>query len=131
MWKVQIEINLTVTDDEYTGEGEEIQVQIAESIPEGFQNLDKWEGDVRKIGFQAMREMFRCGIELFEKKLLSEYVHKDEECHTVKRGKLNFTRGGLLKGPQQSMTKVVALCTEKKAVYFKACPALRTKNCVG
>lgn len=89
MWKVQIEINLT--DDDYTEEGKEIQAKIEESIPEGFQNLDKWEGDVRKIGFQAMREMFRCGIELFEKKLLSEYVHKDKECHTVRRGKLDFT----------------------------------------
>ena len=89
MWKIQIEINLT--DDEYTKEGKKIQVQIEESISEGFQSLDKWEGDVRKVGFQAMREMFRRGIELYEKKLLSEYVHKAKECHTVRRGKLDFT----------------------------------------
>jgi len=89
MWKIQIEINLT--DDEYTKEGRKIQVQIEESIPEGFQNLDKWEEDVRKIGFQAMREVFKRGIELYEKKLLSEYVHKDGECCTVKRGKVDFT----------------------------------------
>jgi hypothetical protein len=38
-----------------------------------------------------MREMFKSGIELFEEKLLSEYVHKDEECHTVRRGKVDFT----------------------------------------
>lgn len=89
MWKIQIEINLT--DDEYTKEGEEIQVRIEESLPEGFKDLDNWEADVRRIGFKSMREMFRCGIELFEEKLLSEYVHKDEECHTVRRGKLDFT----------------------------------------
>jgi hypothetical protein len=89
MWKIQIEINLT--DDEYTKEGREIQVRIEEPLPEGFRDLDNWETDVRRIGFRAMRDMFRCGIELFEKKLLSEYVHKDEECHTVRRGKLDFT----------------------------------------
>ena len=89
MWRIQIVINLT--DDEYTEEEKGIQVRIEESLPEGFKDLDNWETDVRRIGFQAMREMFRCGIELFEKKLLSEYVHKDEGCHTVRRGKLDFT----------------------------------------
>jgi len=89
MWKIQVQINLT--DDEYMKEGRETQVQIEESIPEGFQDLDKWEEDVRKVGFQAMREMFRHGIELYEEKLLSEYMHEDEECHTVRRGKLDFT----------------------------------------
>jgi len=82
---------LGLTDDEYTKEGEEIQVRIEESLPECFKDVDNWEADVRRIGFQAMREMFRRGIELYEKKLLSEYVHKDEECCIVKRGKLDFT----------------------------------------
>jgi len=62
-----------------------------EFTPHGLQNLDKWEADVRSMGFQAMREMFNLGIELYEKNLLSEYAHKGKQCHTVKRGKLDFT----------------------------------------
>ena len=88
---MNIKIEITLTNDEYTEEAKEIQVQIEEQIPGGFQNLDKWEGDVRRIGFQGMREMYKSGIELHEKHLLSEYKHKDEECQTVKRGKLDFT----------------------------------------
>ena len=70
---MKIKIEITISDDEYTEEKKEIQVQIDESITDGLDNLDKWEADVRKIGFQTMRELFRCGIESFENKLLSEY----------------------------------------------------------
>ncbi len=89
MLKMQITINLT--DDEYTEEGEEIQVQIEESLPDGFRDLDNWEGNVRSIGFQTMREIYKRGIELYEKKLLSEYTHKGKECQTQNRGKRGFT----------------------------------------
>ncbi len=88
---MNIKIEITLTTDEYTEEAEQIQVQIEEHIPGGFQNLDKWEADVRRIGFQGMREMYKSGIELHEKHLLSGYTHKDKECQTVKRGKLDFT----------------------------------------
>jgi len=88
---MKIKVQITLTDDEYTEETKEIQVQIEESIPDGLQNLDQWENDVRKIGFESMRELFKCGIESFEKKLLSGYEHKDKNCHTVKRGWLDFT----------------------------------------
>jgi hypothetical protein len=73
---MNVKIEITLTNDEYTEETKEIQVQIEEHIPDGFRNLDKWEADVRRIGFQGMREMFRRGIELYEKHLLSEYKHK-------------------------------------------------------
>ena len=89
MLKIQFTVNLT--DDEYTGEGEEIQVQIEESLPDGLKDLDQWEADVRKMGFQAMRKIYRCGIELYEKKLLSEYTHKGKQCQTQNRGKRDLT----------------------------------------
>ena len=56
---MNIKIEITLTNDEYTEEAKEIQVQIEEQIPGGFQNLDKWEGDVRRIGFQGMRELYK------------------------------------------------------------------------
>ena len=49
---MNIKIEITLTNDEYTEEAREIQVQIEEQIPGGFQDLDKWEADVRRIGFQ-------------------------------------------------------------------------------
>jgi hypothetical protein len=88
---MNIKIEITLTNDEYTEEAKEIQVQIEEQIPGGLQNLDKWETAVRRIGFQGMREMYKSGIELHEKHLLSQYTHKDKQCQTVKRGKLDFT----------------------------------------
>jgi len=88
---MNIKIEITLTNDEYTEEAREIQVQIEEYIPGGFQDLDKWESDVRRTGFQGIREMYKGGIELHEKHLLSEYTHKDKQCQTVKRGKLDFT----------------------------------------
>lgn len=88
---MNVKIEITLTDDDYTEVARQMQVQIQESIPDGFQNLDKWEADVRSIGFQTMREMFNRGIELYEKNLLSEYTHKGKQCQTVKRGKLDFT----------------------------------------
>ncbi len=88
---MNIKIEITLTNDEYTEEAKEIQVQIEEQIPGGFQNLDKWEAHVRRIGFQGMREMYKSGIELHEKHVLSEYTHRNEQCQTVKRGKLDFT----------------------------------------
>lgn len=88
---MNIKIEITLTDDEYTEEAREIQVQIEEQIPGAFQNLDKWEADVRRIGFQGMRKMYKSGIELYEKNLLSEYTHRGKQCQTVKRGKLDFT----------------------------------------
>ena len=88
---MNVKIEITLTNDEYTEEAEQIQVQIEEHIPGGFQNLDKWETDVRRIGFQGMRKMYKSGIELHGKHLLSEYKHKDKKCQTVKRGKLDFT----------------------------------------
>ena len=39
------------------------------------------------IGFESMRELFKQGIKLFEEKVLSEYTHKNKQCHMVKRGK--------------------------------------------
>lgn len=39
-------IEITLTDDDYTEGAREIQVQIQESIPDGFQNLDKWEAQL-------------------------------------------------------------------------------------
>jgi hypothetical protein len=91
MWKVKVEITLTVTDDEYTQEGRQMQVQIEESIPDGFQNLDQWESNVHNLGFRAMRELFKRGIELYEEKILSEYTHKDGDCQTQRRGFREFT----------------------------------------
>jgi len=88
---MKIKIEITISDDEYTEETKEIQVQIDESITDVLDNLDKWEADVRKIGFQTMRELFRCGIESFENKLLSEYRHRDEKCQPIRRGRLDFT----------------------------------------
>jgi len=88
---MNIKIEITLTNDEYTEEAREIQVQIEEQIPGGFQDLDKWEADVRRIGFQGMRKMYKSGIELHEKRLLSEYTHRGKQCQTVKRGKLDFT----------------------------------------
>ena len=109
MLKIQIMINLT--DDEYTGEGKDIQVQIEESLPYGLKDLDNWEGDVRRIGFQAMREMFRRGIELYEKKLLSEYTHKGKECQMQNRGKRDFTLA----------TAIGKVTFPRQRVFCKAC----------
>lgn len=89
MWNIKIE--MTLTSDDYREKQKEIQVQIVESLPEGFQNLDKWEQDVRKIGFQAMRKLFEQGIGLFEEKVVSEYKHRSKRCHMVKRGKRKLT----------------------------------------
>ena len=60
--KVKVEITLTI--DEYTEDARETQVQIEEDIPEGFQNLNAWEQNVRNIGFRSMRTLFSNGIEL-------------------------------------------------------------------
>jgi hypothetical protein len=89
MWKVNVVITLSSNDD--TNENKEIQVQIEESIPNGFQNLDKWEADVRKIGFRAMRELFKSGIKLFEDKILCSYRHKDKRCKLIRKGKQEFS----------------------------------------
>ena len=62
--KIKVDITLTMGDD--TEEERTMQVQIEESIPEGFQNLDLWEQNVRDMGFQTMRSLFRSGIELYE-----------------------------------------------------------------
>ena len=88
MWKVKVEI--TLTDDDYTKEGKEIQVQIEETIPDGFQNLDQWESNVHQLGFRSMRELFKQGIELFEERILSEYTHQDGNCQTERRGFREF-----------------------------------------
>ena len=37
---MNIKIKITLTNDEYTEEAKEIQVQIEEQIPGGLQNLD-------------------------------------------------------------------------------------------
>jgi hypothetical protein len=103
-WKIKVVI--TLTDDEYTEEARETQVEIEESIPEGFQNLDLWEQDVHKIGFRSMRELFRSGIELFEEKVLSEYRHKSKHCQVGKRGFRGFTVKtvfGKVRFPRQRM----------------------------
>ena len=47
---MNVKIEITLTDDEYTEGSRETQVEIEESIPEGFQNLDKWEQNVHEIG---------------------------------------------------------------------------------
>ena len=102
MLKIQITIDLT--DDEYTEKAEEIQVQIEESLPDGLKDLDQWEADVRKMGFQTMREVYRRGIELYERKLLSEYTHKGKQCQTQNRGKRSLTLAtifGKVKFPRQ------------------------------
>jgi len=57
MWKVKIEI--TISSDDDTKEEKKIQVQIEDSIPAGFQNLDKWEQCVRNVGFKSMRSCLR------------------------------------------------------------------------
>jgi hypothetical protein len=103
---MKIKIAITLTDDEYTEGSRETQVEIEESIPEGFQNLDKWEQNVHQIGFKSMRELFICGIRLFEEKVLSEYTHKNEDCEIVKRGYRDFTLKtvmGELRFPRQRM----------------------------
>ena len=87
--KIKVEITLTI--DEYTKDARKTQVQIEEHIPEGFQSLDAWEQNVRNIGFRSMRMLFSNGIELYEEKMLSEYIHKDSDCHTIKRGLREFT----------------------------------------
>lgn len=88
-WKIKVVI--TLTDDEYTEEPRETQVEIEESIPEGFQSLDKWEQDVHQIGFRSMRKLFRSGMELFEEKVLSGYIHKNERCQMGRRGFRGFS----------------------------------------
>ena len=88
MWKVKVLI--TLTDDDTT-ESKEIQVCIEESIPHGFQSLDKWEGDVRNVGFRVMRELFKSGIKLFEDRILFGYRHKDKRCKLIRKGKLDFS----------------------------------------
>ena len=103
---MKVKIGITLTSDEYTKGSREIQVQIEESIPEGFQDLGKWEQDVRKIGFKSMRELFKGGIELYEEKILSEYTHKSKHCHLVKRGTRAFTLKTVVGGvryPRQRM----------------------------
>ncbi len=87
--KIKVDIILTMDDD--TEEERTMQVQVEESIPEGFQNLDVWEQNVRDMGFQTMRSLFRSGIELYEQGVLSGYEHKDEHCHVIRKGKLDFT----------------------------------------
>ena len=57
-------------------------------------------------GKQGMRKIYKSGIELHEKRLLSEYTHRDEQCQTVKRGKLDFTLAtaiGKVKFPRQRL----------------------------
>jgi hypothetical protein len=54
---MKVKITITLTDDD-TEEVRENQVEIEESIPGGFQNLDKWEASVQKIGYKSMRELF-------------------------------------------------------------------------
>jgi hypothetical protein len=103
---MKVKIAITLTDDDHTGENEEIQVQIEEYIPEGFQNLDKWEQDVHRIGFRSMRELFKSGIGLLEERVLSEYTHKGECCHLERRGFRGFTVRavfGRVRFPRQRM----------------------------
>lgn len=88
---MRIKIEITLTDDDHTEESKEIQVQIEESIPGGFQNIDQWEQNVHRIGFKSMRELFKCGIGLYEENVLSEYAHKNEDCQTERRGFREFT----------------------------------------
>ena len=88
---MKVKVNITLTVDEYTEDAKEVQVEIEESFPDGFQNLDQWEQDVRRVGFQSMRELFRYGIELYEETVLSRYTHKSNDCHLVKRGLREFT----------------------------------------
>jgi hypothetical protein len=100
---MKVKVNITLTIDEYTEDAKEVQVEIEESLPDGFQNLDQWEQDVRRIGFQSMRMLFRYGIEVYEETVLSRYTHKSNDCHTsrythksndchtVKRGLREFT----------------------------------------
>jgi hypothetical protein len=38
---MNVKIEITLTNDEYTEEAKEIQVQIEEHMPDGFQNIDK------------------------------------------------------------------------------------------
>ncbi|MFC1713805.1 UPF0236 family transposase-like protein [Candidatus Poribacteria bacterium] len=87
--KIKVDITLTMEDD--TEEERAVQVQIEESIPEGLQNLDVWEQNVRNMGFQTMRSLFRSGMELYEQEVLSGYEHKDKHCHVIRKGKLDFT----------------------------------------
>jgi len=114
MWKVNIEI--TISSDDDTKEEKKIQVQIEESIPNGFQNLDKWEQCVRNVGFKSMRELFKNGIGLHEEKVLSEYTHckeikndkhcYDKSCHMVRCGQREFTLKtafGEVRFPRQRM----------------------------
>ena len=82
---------MTSTIDEYTEDAKEVQVEIEESLPDGFQNLDQWEQDARRVGFQSMHKLFRYGIEVYEETMLSRYTHKSNDCHLVKRGLREFT----------------------------------------
>ena len=66
---MRVKVQITLTEDDYTQEAKEVQVQIEESIPEGFGSLDKWEQKVQKICFESMRELFKGGIELHEEKV--------------------------------------------------------------
>jgi len=106
---MKIKVQITLTDDrcnDHTEETKEIQLQIEESIPEGFQNLDKWEEHVHKMGFQTMRELFKGGIRLHEEEVLSGYVHMSEKCQLVRKGKLDYTLAtaiGKLTFPRQRM----------------------------
>ncbi len=88
---MKVKVTITLTDDDHTQEGEEMQVEIEETIPDGFQNLDQWEKNVHNIGFRSMRELFKGGIEFFQGKVLSGYTHRDERCQTSKRGSRDFT----------------------------------------
>ena len=88
---MKVKVKITLTIDEYTEDAKEVQVEIEEFLPDGFQNLDQWEQDVRRVGFQSMRKLFRYGIELYEETVLSRYTHKSNNCHLVKRDLREFT----------------------------------------
>lgn len=89
MWRIQIDVKLV--SDVGTEQEEEVHFQVEEELPGGIERVDQWEGDVRRIGFGVMRELFKRGIGLLEQKVLSRYVHKGKGCKVVKRGKLGFT----------------------------------------
>src|SRR4030042_4006047 len=76
MWKVKVEITISCDD-----ENEKIDAQIEESIPSGFQSLDKWEQCVRDVGFRAMRQLFKDGIELYQEDILFSHSEEHDDNH--------------------------------------------------
>ena len=86
MWTIQFSVRLQ-NDEE---PDDVFEIDVTEYMDE-WPGLERWEGDVRDLGFRAMREMFAGGFLLRERTLLRTWTHLDDDCHLVRRGTLPVT----------------------------------------